>query len=191
MARGQTPDGVDAPIYRLKVSLKGTKPSVWRRIEVEGDTTLHRLHRVLQVVMGWKDYHLYEFMLDGRHFLEPDPDYGPGVENSRRMRLNQIVAETKRRLTYIYDFGDGWQHDVLVERVLPAEEGVRYPHCTGGRMACPPEDCGGLGGYGNLLEVIGDPEDPGYDEMMEWLGGSYDPEAFDLEGVNERLRRMR
>ncbi len=178
-------------VYQLKVTLKRIKPPIWRRIEVKGDISLYRLHRILQIVMGWGEYHLYEFAVGGRNFGEPDPEMGLEIESSRRMKLTEIVPVPRRRLNYTYDFGDNWEHEVLVEKIVPAEAGVRYPRCTGGKRACPPEDCGGVWGYEHLLEVLADPQDPEHDEMLEWVGGSFDPESFDLKGINERLRRVR
>jgi hypothetical protein len=191
MVEAVKPAKADVPIYRLKVTMKGIKPPIWRRIEVKSDISLYKLHRILQVVMGWGDYHMYDFTAAGNHYGEPDPEMGPEMKSSQRVKLHQIAPEPKRRFTYSYDFGDDWEHEILMEKVILVEAGVRYPRCTGGARACPPEDCGGIWGYDRLLKIIADPQDPEYDEMMEWLGGSYDPEAFDLEGVNERLRRIR
>jgi hypothetical protein len=181
---------VDAPVYRLKVTLKGSKPPIWRRIEVMGKTSLYKLHQVLQVVMGWEDYHMYEFEVGGVHYGEPDPSLGPDMKNSSRMKVAQIATGTKRRFTYTYDFGDDWEHEILIEKAQPVEAGVRYPRCTAGARACPPEDCGGMWGYVQLLEVIANPENPRHGERLEWIGENFDPEAFDLEGINRQLSRL-
>ena len=177
----------DQHIYQLKVTLKESKPPIWRRFQVPGDVTLHRLHLILQDVMGWMNSHLYRFEIGGVEYGEPDPDYagfGIDMRNANRTKLNQVVPNEKMRFIYEYDFGDSWEHRILVEKILPAEPGAKYPVCLAGKRACPPEDCGGIWGYEDLLEIISDPLHEEYDEMMEWLGGSFDPEEFEIDLVN-------
>lgn len=179
-------------IYRLKVTLRGTKPPIWRRLEVPGTVTLHKLHDIIQAAMGWYDCHLYEFSAGDRRYGVPDPDWGDSeVRSSRRVRLRDVAPAVGTTLLYEYDFGDDWEHSVLVEHVGPPEPGQTYPVCLKGRRACPPEDCGGVWGYARLLEVLRDPTDPEHEETKEWLGRPLDPEAFDLEAVNRRLRAGR
>lgn len=182
---------VDSPIYQLKVTLKGIKPPIWRQIQVPGDVTLYRLHRILQVVMGWGEEHLYQFVLRGdfgRVFYgEPDLDYDGEMKSARRVRLSTVAPQEKAKLIYEYDFGDGWEHELLVEKILPRAAEMSYPRCLAGRRACPPEDSGGIPGYAELLETIADPNNPEHATMLEWLGGSFDPEEFDLATVNRRL----
>jgi len=181
-------------IYRLKVSIKNIKPPVWRRIEVPGDATLGVLHEVLQTVVGWTDSHLHQFDVEGTLFSLPDPDdrdWGPPVRDERRVRLRDVVGVRVKRFLYEYDFGDGWEHAITVEGILPAEAGVTYPRCSAGRRACPPEDCGGPWGYAELLAAVGDPDHPEHREKREWLDGDFDPEAFDLDAVNVSLARRR
>ena len=178
-------------IYQLKVTLKGIRPAIWRRLQVPGDMTLHRLHLILQVVVGWSNSHLYRFDINGAHFGEPDPEYaGYGVQmkDAKRAKLSRVAPSEKARFTYEYDFGDSWIHEIRVERISPAESGEQYPVCLAGKRACPPEDCGGIGGYGGLLEAIEDPTHEEHEEMMEWLGGYFDPEQFDVEETNRTLR---
>lgn len=175
-------------VYQLKVTLRGVKPPIWRRIQVAGDITLYQLHLVLQATMGWANYHLYQFIVDGLYYSEPDLD---DVENARRVHLNEVAAAPGRKFIYEYDFGDGWEHQIIVEKILPPEPGQRYPLCLQGKRACPPEDCGGVWGYADLLEIIQDPEHEEHEEMLEWLGGEFDPEAFDLEEINQALQRLR
>lgn len=174
-------------IHQLKVTLKGSKPPIWRRIQVRSDISLHKLHQILQVAMGWTDSHLHQFIVDETHYGEPDPDYWIELKSERRAKLSQVAPYPGSRFIYEYDFGDGWEHGILVEKVLPAEEGVRYPRCLKGRRACPPEDCGGIWGYADLLDIIRDPNHEEYESMWQWLGGSFDPAAFDLDGVNLEL----
>ncbi len=178
-------------VHQLRVTLVGIAPPIWRQFQVESDTTLYRLHQILQIVMGWENYHLYQFTAGGTEYGEPDPDFGMPVRSSRTVRLSQIAPSRRNKFLYVYDFGDNWEHEILVERIGSPEVGGRYPVCLAGERACPPEDCGGVWGYTDLLEIIRSPDDERYEEMMEWLGGSFDPERFDLEAVNRDLRRIR
>lgn len=176
-------------IYQLKVTLRDTKPPIWRRIQVPGSITLYKLHQILQIVMGWSNAHLYEFEIGEDRVGEPDPEYGTEVLSARRVRLSLIGPGVK--FSYTYDFGDDWEHAVLVEKVLPPEEGVSYPRCVTGRRRCPPEDCGGVWGYAHLLDVMQNPEDPEHAEMLEWVGGPFDPAEFDVASINAELKSFR
>jgi hypothetical protein len=181
----------DTPIYQLKVTLKESKPPIWRRILVPGDISLSKLHQILQIAMGWEDSHLHQFIVGGTYYGEPDPGFRDEMKSERRVKLNQVAPHEKGRFTYEYDFGDSWEHQIVVEKIVPPEPGARYPVCTAGTRACPPEDCGGVWGYESLLEAIADPNNPEHDEMLEWVGEDFDPDAFDLEEINERLKRIR
>jgi hypothetical protein len=181
-------------IYQIKVTLRYSKPPIWRRIQVPADVSLARLHRILQVIMGWEDYHLHQFIIDDEYYGEPHPDYevwGPEMRDEQRAELGRLVPEEGLKFLYEYDFGDGWEHKLLVEKILPPEPGVGYPRCLKGKRACPPEDVGGVWGYDGFLEVIRDPDHPEHEEWLEWVGGEFDPEAFDLEEVNAELESMR
>src|SRR5574340_573093 len=173
-------------IYQIKVTLDGTHPPVWRRIQVPGNTTLLKLHDILQIVMGWADYHLHEFTIDGTYYGDPvNDEYGDlGIEDEAKFKLNQVIYQEGQRLRYGYDFGDGWIHTLLVEKILPKQEGTRYPICLLGKRAYPPEDVGGVGGYQNFLDAIHNTEHPDHDEYLTWIGGKFDPDAFDLEEIN-------
>jgi hypothetical protein len=183
----------DEAIYQLKVSLKRSKPPIWRRLQVSSNITLYRLHQIIQVAMGWANYHLYEFESRGNCFGEPDSDWdwGREIKSARRTRLSQLVAGEKSRFAYIYDLGDHWEHEILVEKISSPEPDQRYPLCLTGKRACPPEDCGGIWGYEELLEIISDPNHEDHQERMEWLGGQFDPQPFSVERVNRALRRIR
>ena len=181
-------DGGPAQIYQIRVDLQGGKPPIWRRILVPGDVTLGRLHGILQAAMGWTNSHLHEFIIEQAHYGRPDPDYDDEMRDDRRVRLSQIAPTAGYRFRYVYDFGDGWLHTLAVEQILPPEPGQQYPACIAGKRACPPEDVGGIGGYAYFLEAIRDPTHPEHDSYLEWIGGPFDPEAFDLEQVNRRLR---
>lgn len=169
-------------IYRLKVSLRRIRPPIWRRFLVPAGITLRQLHDCLQEVMGWTDSHLHQFEARGVIYGTPNPEFGVATSNEARVRLDQVLRRPKDRLTYEYDFGDGWEHDVVLERILPPAPEARYPIVEDGKRACPPEDCGGPYGYLGFLEILADPRHPEHEEMLEWAGGEFDPEAFEIPG---------
>jgi hypothetical protein len=180
-------------VYQIKVTLNDLRPPVWRRILVPGNTTLRKLHDILQIVMGWTDSHLHQFVIGDAWYGATDYDEGGGVREllpEQRYRLSQVAPEPGARFVYEYDFGDGWDHTVLVEKIAPPEPGARSPQCVAGKRACPPEDVGGVWGYEAFLEAIRNRRHPEHDEYLTWIGGQFDPEAFDLEAVNAQLRRM-
>ena len=175
-------------VYQIKVTLDETEPPVWRRILVLGDTRLDELHRILQVVMGWYNYHLHEFTVGDRHYGVPDPEYGFEMRNERRARLSRMVIGEGFSLKYSYDFGDDWVHTLLVEEVLRVDPWSRQlPVCIAGSRACPPEDVGGVWGYADFLEAIADPEHEEHDGYVVWSGGDYDPDEFSLKTINWAL----
>lgn len=175
------------PSYRLKVTLQGSKPPIWRRLEVAGSTTLARLHEIIQVSMGWTNSHLHQFEVGGESFSDPEFELDD-ARSERGTRLNQVASAPKDRFMYEYDFGDGWQHVILVEQIGPPAPGVGYPRCVTGKRACPPEDVGGIWGYAEFLDALRDPEHPEHETMVEWSGGDFDPEAFDVDAVNAALQ---
>lgn len=179
-------------IYQIKVTLKGSKPPIWRRIQVPCNITLAELHRILQAVMGWWDYHLHQFIVGRTYYGVPHPDYYDYMEmrDESQVRLNQI-ADKGSKFVYEYDFGDSWEHVLLVEKVLEPEPDRQYPVCIKGKRACPPEDVGGIWGYYSFLEAIQNPDHPEHEDYLEWVGGEFDPEAFDLDEVNAALRALR
>ncbi|WP_137812394.1 plasmid pRiA4b ORF-3 family protein [Gandjariella thermophila] len=182
-----------APIYQIKVSLRGAKPPIWRRLEVPANISLARLHRVIQAAFGWTDSHLHAFETPYGDFGIADPAIGHRAEAP--VSLEQVAPAEKSKIRYTYDFGDDWEHEIVVEKILARESKTSYPRCTGGRRAAPPEDCGGIYGYAELLEVLADPDDPEHDDRLEWLGidtaAEFDPAAFDVQEVNRRLSALR
>jgi hypothetical protein len=181
-------------VYQIKVVLLETDPPIWRRFVVPSSVTLHRLHLILQDVMGWTNSHLYRFQVGTKEYAEPDPDNEFNeldFKNSRRAKLGRLVTKKGDVFLYEYDFGDSWDHMLLVEDILEYEPHNRYPVCLTGKRACPPEDCGGTHGYAELLEIITDPDHEEYLDMMTWLGGHFDADSFDVEVVNQKLRSMR
>lgn len=189
------PASMTATAYQLKVTLRGIKPPVWRRMLVDGSATLAEVHEPIQAAFGWWNYHLYEFEFGRTRYGIPDPDgdFGPPARDARKYRLDK-VAQAGATFTYTYDFGNHWVHKVTVEGVAPPPAGVPLPTCTDGRRAAPPEDCGRTWGYAELLEVLADPSHPEHAERAEWAGqwsGLNDPEAFDPTEFAENLRVVR
>lgn len=134
------------PIYQLKVTLRGSRPPIWRRILVLGDITLYQLHRIIQVVMAWTESHLHQFRRGNIDYGASDPEFGVKRQNERRVRPYEVLQKPKDRMGYEYDFGDGWEHDVLLEEICSPRRAARYPQVLAGKRACPPEDVGGIGG---------------------------------------------
>lgn len=172
-------------VYQLKITLSDLKPPIWRRIEVE-DCTLSMLSDIIQTVMGWGGFHLWVFDIGDEHYGE-DPDGEMEMANSRETNLSHVVQAGVKKFRYIYDFGDHWEHVILVEKVLEAQPQIKYPRCVKGKRASPPEDCGGAWGYGNILAAIQNPNAKQNEELLEWVEDGFDPEEFDLEAVNKEL----
>lgn len=176
-------------LYTLKVTLSGLKPPVWRRLRVPAEITLDRLHDVIQIAMGWQEMHLHEYLIMGQRFTEMSegPDDG---EEEGNYRLAQLILEEGQEFEYLYDIGDNWNHEILVERIdtVPAEEGGLM-ECLGGERACPPEDIGGVSGYEEFLKVLADPEHPDREDYLAWFGGGLDAEKFDADFVNFELAK--
>jgi hypothetical protein len=181
-------------IYQFKITLKGITPNIWRRIQVK-ECTLDKLHEHIQTAMGWTNSHLHQFEIDGVRYGDPEllcegfEDETPPV-NSLRTKLSKIVPKDGKRFQfdYEYDFGDGWEHEILFEGCLRAEKSVRYPLCLEGERACPPEDVGGTYGYHEYLEAMANPRHERHKEFKEW-GGSFDPEKFDAQVTSKEMRK--
>jgi len=182
---------VDVPIYQLKVTLEESKPPIWRRLLVRSDVTLATLHDILQAAFGWTESHLHQFIVGGTYYGEPHPDYGmDDMKDERKVKLNQVLQQEKGSFRYEYDFGDGWMHRIVLEKIVAPEAGQHYPVCVTGRRAGPPEDVGGMWGYYNFLEAISDPEHEEHDDYVEWIADEWDPEEFDLEEINGQLKGL-
>jgi hypothetical protein len=186
------PRTASGTVFQLKITLQDTKPPIWRRVLVDGSATLDHVHEVIQAAFGWWNYHLHEFEVGRTRYGVPDPgeDWGEPPRDARRTRLDAVASEGST-FRYTYDFGDGWEHRVVVEKVLPASSVATVPACIDGRRACPPEDCGGTWGYRELLDILSDPEHPEHDERRDWLGRPFDPEAFDPSEFEDNLRNGR
>jgi len=177
-------------VYQVKVSLHGAKPPIWRRLRLPASTTLAQLHQVIQVAFGWEDVHLHAFEVGGRRYSRPEFELWDEAADEGKARLQDLASRRGARLGYIYDFGDSWEHDLLVEDIRPAD-GVKHAICLAGRRASPPEDCGGVWGYGELCDILADPSHPDHAERVEWLGRPHDPAAFDKDAINASLARIR
>jgi hypothetical protein len=175
--------------FTLKVTLEGIRPPIWRRFVVPAGISLAQLHRVLQVVMGWTDSHLHQFERGRVIYGLPDPEFGGHYEDERRTRLDAVLQREADWMTYDYDFGDSWTHRVVLEGVEAADS-ARSAVILAGKRACPPEDCGGVWGYERVVSAAQDPNHPEHPEVREWLGGEFDPAAFDLAAINRALRRV-
>lgn len=184
-----------APAYQLKVTLMETDPPIWRRLRVSGDTTLARLDRIVQAAMGWTNSHVHTFTAGGVLYAEPSPDWDVDVQDERRCRLAGIAREEGEAFVYEYDLGDSWRHQVLVEEVLFGRGKVEEPLCLAGERACPLEDSGGVRGYYEKLACLRNPRDADYGDTKRWVeamaGGSFDPDAFDVEAANRALRALK
>jgi len=172
-------------IMKLKVTLQGIRPPVWRRLLIPANMTLRDLHEIIQTVMGWDDDHLHDFDIAGERY--GDPNTTDEVVNEARLTLAGVRNRGVERFKYTYDFGDDWEHLIVIEGTVPRVEGQHYPACIAGKRACPPEDCGGPHGYANLLEVRADPTHPDHEEMSEWVDEDFDPEAFSVESADAAL----
>ncbi len=180
-------------IYQVKVTLKGSKPPIWRRLLVPSTIDLARFHHVLQTVMGWSNCHLHHF-IQGRTIYGSSEDkdediFDLDIKDEKKYKLSQLLKEEKDTLLYEYDFGDGWEHQIILEKKLPYDSSKQIPICLKGKRACPPEDCGGIWGYKDLLEIINDPSHPEHKETLEWLGRDFDPEYFGLDETNAILSK--
>jgi hypothetical protein len=178
-------------VYQIKVTLLGTSPPVWRRLLVPAAVTLAHLHDVLQAAMGWEDCHMHEFRMGRRYFGRPNPEDRlmgmPPVENERTVQLSNLLGKVGAKAIYTYDLGDTWEHGVVLEKRLSADPNTAYPVCTGGQLACPPEDCGGVGGFYDLLDAISNPNHDQHEALRNWVDDDFDPKAFSVDDVNRML----
>jgi len=182
MARKAAPTG---DIVKLKVTLAGLRPPVWRRLLIPADMTLGELHHVIQSAMGWEGGHLHDFDVGFARY--GDPDNTDDVDDEAEVALGTLMRAGATRFRYTYDFGDDWVHQIVAEGMVPRTEGQRYPACIGGKRACPPEDSGGPYGLAQLMAVRADPSHPDHAEMAEWLEEDYDPEAFSVAEADARI----
>lgn len=177
-------------IYELKLEMLEVEPLIWRRLLVRGSITLAQLHGVIQTTMGWTNSHLHEFVVGEHSYSDPEFEIDE-ARSEYRYRLAKLAPRVRNTISYCYDFGDGWEHQIRVEGII--EDDKRYPGrpiCLAGARNCPPEDCGGPWGYQHFLEAIGNKKHREHRALLEWVGGSFDPEHFDVDEVNDLLRKI-
>ena len=174
----------------LHISLDEVEPEVWRRLVVPSAILLPDLASVFEVTMGWAGYHLHQFVVADILFGAPDDDNDWSIDY-RKVTLQQVARAAGSTLSWEYDFGDGWTHTVRVEAIAEPDPAVVGPVVLDGAGACPPEDCGGPYGYTEMLAAVADPDHDRHDDVLVWLGGDFDPAAFDAAAVNARLRALR
>jgi Plasmid pRiA4b ORF-3-like protein len=180
-------------IFQVKIRLLGvSKPPVWRRLLVPHGIQLDHLHEVVQLAMGWSNYHMHVFSTDSGEYGVADPELG--FLDESRITLLQLLSKPGDRIRYTYDFGDDWEHEIVLEQVLDADPEQLYPICVAGKGACPPEDCGSVWGYARLREVLADPSAEEHASMLEWLelemGSDFDAAAFKIDAVNDFLGHL-
>jgi len=180
-------------IYQVQIALKGSKPKIWRRLLIESDLRLSDFHTIIQVTMGWTNSHLHQFVKNGINFRVkyPDDDFWDEHEDVdyKKTKVSALLKKEKDKIVYEYDFGDSWDHDIILEKILPKDDNAFYPICLAGKMKCPPEDCGGMSGFEDMLEILKDPSHEEYEEYIVWTGGGFDPKEFDKEALNETLKK--
>jgi len=213
--RAKTPQ--PEQVHELKITLRHSKPPIWRRIAVPSDIPLSDLHVVIQIVMGWTNSHLHQFVVRNprprpapqeprsldiqarfdrlmmsrdRCWSDPQMELEE-AEDETKASLCDLAPAVKSKLIYDYDFGDGWDHQIEVVKIGPPAQGIDYPVCLKGKLACPPEDCGGIWGYYEMLEALEDPKHERHEDFTDWIGDSFDPERFDLDEINAELAKLR
>jgi DNA-binding Lrp family transcriptional regulator len=190
---GHASGGNATIVYHFKILLQDTDPAIWRRIETK-DVTLEKLHELIQSAMGWTNSHLHQFEIADVRYTDPRFMMGDfddfGAIDYSGIRIGDLVAKhgSKLRMGYEYDFGDGWHHDVVLEKVTEPEPGVIYPRCIDGERACPPEDVGGVYGFAGYVEAITNPNHSEYGELLEW-NGPFDPAQFDAAKATRRMKK--
>lgn len=177
-------------VYRLKMTVVACQPAIWRRFLVRDSMWLSRLHDSIQIAFDWFDYQTHAFTLDDLKFGNPLKREEIAIEDDRDVTLADLDLEHRERFTYGYHFGEGWQIDIKLEHTGPVEKGTVYPRCTGGERAGPPEDCGGIEAFHDMLACIKEPNTDLGREWIEWLGPDYDPERCDVERINKALRKL-
>ncbi|MGK5086156.1 plasmid pRiA4b ORF-3 family protein [Bdellovibrionota bacterium FG-2] len=174
-------------VIQLKVSLRESDPLIWRRFIVPATMTLAKLHDVLQIVMGWQNSHLSRFEVNGVDYTDDEPEFKDEPEVKPLSTKISDIAEQAETFLYLYDYGDGWEHEITIEKISKKDDCLHYPICIGGENACPPEDCGGMGGYYEKLEEYADEDNEGHESTKMWLGGYFDSTTFDPNRINRDM----
>lgn len=181
-------------IYQIQIVLARFRPKIWRRILVQPDLPLSDFHLAIQIAMGWENSHLHQFIKNKTFYTERlKDDWSWGDLNNvdyKDLKISDLLTKVKDKIEYEYDFGDSWHHDILLEKILPADNKTKYPICIDGQLSCPPEDCGGIWGYKNLLEILDNPKHEEHEEFLEWVGEEFDPEKFDKDSINKVFKKF-
>jgi hypothetical protein len=188
--QGPAPQKSPERVFTLRLSVVGTTPPVWRRLAVRESMWLSRLHDCIQIIFDWFDYQTHAFNLDNLRFGNPLKRQELSIEDDRDVTLADLDLEHRERFTYGYHFGDGWQVDIAIEKIEAPQKGLYYPVCLAGERAGPPEDCGGLEAFHDMLACIKEPHTDLGREWLEWLGPEYDAEVCDLEKINKALKKL-
>ncbi len=175
-------------IYKVKITLVGVQPPVWRRVLLESNMLLSDFHKVIQSSMGWSNSHLHQFISGQSIYVDMRQVIDMGDIDYKKVRICDLLKSPKNKIVYEYDFGDSWQHIILLEDILEIDKAVKYPICLKGKRNCPPDDCGGVWGYQDMLEVLKNPEHEEYEDFIEWIGDEFDPEKFDKDYINTKLQ---
>jgi hypothetical protein len=175
--------------FQIKITLKHTKPPIWRRIVVDPEIKLDRLHDVLQIAMGWTNSHMHQFETPDGYFANPAFQLEE-TRSTSKTTLQSVLYKPKSSIRYEYDFGDSWDHQIVLEKVVELDLPV-LALCVGGARSGPMEDCGGPWGYANQLAILKDPQHPDHEEVSEWVDAGFDPEAFDADAINRQLARLK
>ncbi len=175
--------------YQLKILLKNSKPPIWRRFLIDDSTTLSKLHLAVQIIMGWTNSHLHQFIHNNEFYGVVDPDFDMGMDiiDESKYTISQLLIKEKDSITYEYDFGDGWEHVITLEKIIPFDSKQALPSCIKAKGACPPEDVGGVWGYSDFLEAMSDPNHPEHENFKEWIGDTFDPDFCDVDVINQLL----
>lgn len=185
-------DEKPAPAYLLKITLAFSDPPIWRRIRVPGETTLSKLHQIIQRCMGWNDIHDHRFLV-GKVFYAPSEDgeiwEKTGERDETAFHLAMLENDMKWCFTYIYDFGDGWEHQIELEQIIPTQQDLHSVILIDGERACPPENVGGIPGYEEFLLIINDPRHEHHRKVAGWFGANhFNAEDFDISAINQALK---
>ncbi len=178
---------MEKQIYQLQITLKDSNPKIWRKILTISNVTLSEFHKIVKHTMGWTGSHSYRFENGNDRFAPQDFDLA-NTNDSAKTSLDSLLQKENDKIKYVYDFDDNWKHEIILEKVLPFTSETKLPLCLDGKRACPPDNCGGIFGYEELLETISNPKHPDFDETIEWVGENFDPEYFDLAEVNHELK---
>ncbi len=178
--------------FQIKIVLRGSEPKIWRRILVPADLLLPDFHKIIQTTMGWTNSHLHQFVKNRTYYL-PESEYDDFWSNKEdvdysKVKISDLLKRKNSKITYEYDFGDNWVHDIILEKITSTDESETLPVCIAGENSCPPEDCGGIWSYERMLEVLKNPENEEYEDYIDWVGEDFDPEYFNIDEVNKLLK---